>query len=136
VSETNGELARRWFEDVWNQKRDAAVRELLAPGAPAHMEGAELVGPEQFLQARTALLDAIPDIRVTVEATVADGDDVVVRWSAQGTHRGDGLGVPASRRSAAFRGMTWMRFANGRIVEGWDCWNLGKLLQELAAPVE
>ncbi|HKD18079.1 MAG TPA: ester cyclase [Thermoanaerobaculia bacterium] len=136
MSKTNAELARRWFEEVWNQRRDATVHELLAPGAAAHMEGAELVGPEQFLQARVALLDAFPDFRVTVEDIVAEGDDVVVRWSAKGRHAGDGLGMPASRRDASFRGITWMRFAEGQIAEGWDSWNLGKLLQELSAPIE
>jgi steroid delta-isomerase-like uncharacterized protein len=132
----NAELARRWFEEVWNQRRDATVRELLAPGAPGHMEGMEIVGPEGFLQARAALLEAFPDIQVTVEATVGDGDDVVVRWSAQGSHRGDGLGIPATLRAVTFRGMSWMHFANGRIVEGWDAWNQGKLLQELTAPIK
>jgi len=136
VPENPAALARRWFEEVWNQRRDATVRELLAPGAPAHVEGAELVGPEQFLQARVALLDAFPDFRVSVDATVATGDDVVVRWSAKGTHRGDGLGLPASQRAVSFRGMTWMRFANGQVVEGWDSWNLGKLLQDLAPPIK
>jgi len=136
VSRKNAELARRWFEEVWNQRKDATVRELLAPEAPGHMEGLEIVGPEQFLSARSALLDAFPDIRVTVEATVGDGDDVVVRWSARGSHLGDGLGIPASRNSVSFRGMSWMHFANGQIVEGWDAWNQGKLLQELAPPIK
>lgn len=136
MPEMHAQFARNWFEEVWNQRRDATVRELLAPAAVCHMEGAELVGPDQFLQARTALLDAFPDIKVTVEATLAEGDDVVVRWSARATHRGDGLGMPASQRAVAFRGMTWMRFANGRIIEGWDSWNLGQLLQELTAPIK
>jgi steroid delta-isomerase-like uncharacterized protein len=136
VTERNAELARRWFEEVWNQRNDATVRELLAPGAPGHMEGVEIVGPEQFLSARAALLDAFPDIRVTVEATIENGDDVVVRWSARGTHQGDGLGIPASRKPASFRGMSWMHFANGQVVEGWDAWNQGKLLQELTAPIK
>jgi len=130
------ELARKWFEEVWNQRRDATVAELLAPAAPCHMEGAELVGPDQFLAARAALLDAFPDIQVTVEATVAEGDETVVRWSARGTHRGDGLGFAASQKVASFRGMTWMHVANGQVVEGWDSWNLGALLQDLAPPVK
>ena len=136
MPEMHARLARRWFEEVWNQRNDGTVRELMAPGAPGHMEGMEIVGPEQFLAARAALLDAFPDIRVTVEATVAEGDDVVVRWSARATHQGDGLGIPASRKPVSFRGMSWMHFANGRVVEGWDSWNLGQLLQELAAPIE
>lgn len=131
MAESNTELARRWFEEVWNLRRDATVHELLHTEGAGHMEGMDVQGPEEFLPARAALLDAFPDLRVTVEGTVSEGADVVVRWSATGTHRGAGLGFPASSRAASFRGMTWPRFANGRIVEGWDSWNQGRLVQEL-----
>ncbi len=49
---------------------------------------------------------------------LADGDHVVVRWPARGTHLGDGLGMPPTNRSVDFRGMTWLTFKNGVIVEG------------------
>jgi steroid delta-isomerase-like uncharacterized protein len=131
LSESNADIVRSWFDQVWNQRRDAAVHELLHSGGIGHLEGMDVQGPEQFLAARAALLDAFPDLSVTVEATVSDGPDVVVRWSARGTHSGEGLGFPASKRRASFRGMTWLRFSGGQIVEGWDSWNLGQLLQEL-----
>src|SRR6185503_12959900 len=74
MPQTHRDLARRWFEEVWNARRDAAVHELLAENAVAHMEGADLVGPERFLEARAALVGAFPNIRVTVEDVVADVD--------------------------------------------------------------
>ena len=131
MANTNADLARRWFEEVWNRRRDATVHELLHPAGVGHLEGADAQGPGEFLAARAALLDALPDLRVTVEATVSEGSEVVVRWSASGMHCGDGLGIPASSRRASFRGMTWLRFADGQIVEGWDSWNLGGLLNDL-----
>jgi hypothetical protein len=42
-----------------------------------------------------------------------------------------GLGMLATARGVAFRGMTWLTFKNGLIVEGWDSWNLGRLLESL-----
>lgn len=134
MPESNADIARRWFEHVWNRRHDATVHELLHSGGVGHLEGMDIRGPEQFLAARAALLDAFPDLRVAVEAMMSEGSDVVVRWSAKGTHNGDGLGFPASGRQASFRGMTWLRFADGQIVEGWDSWNLGQLLQELRTP--
>ncbi len=134
MAESHAELAKRWFEEVWNRRQAATARVLLHPEGIGHLEGMDVRGPEEFLAARDVLLGAFPDLRVTVDGTVAQGDDVVVRWSAAGTHRGDGLGFPATSRPASFRGMTWMRFADGRIVEGWDSWNVGRLLQELQAP--
>lgn len=133
MAESNADIARRWFEQVWNLRRDATVHELLHGGGVGHLEGMDVQGPEQFLAVRAALLGAFPDLRVTVEATVSEGPDVVVRWSARGMHGGDGLGVPATGRTASFRGMTWLRFSNGQIVEGWDNWNVGQLLQDLRA---
>src|SRR4051812_10108123 len=127
----NAARARRWFEEVWNQKLDDTVTELMAEPCAGHMEGGEIRGPKDFLAARAALLGAFPDVRVTVESTIAEGDQVAVRWSATGTHLGKHLGPEASRKPVAFRGISWMKFENGRVIEGWDSWNLGKLLSEI-----
>jgi steroid delta-isomerase-like uncharacterized protein len=130
----NAALARRWFEEIWNVRRAETVREIMAPVCEGHMEGLEVHGPEDFLAARETLLGAFPDFRVNVEGVIAEGDEVAVRWSATGTHRGETLGFPASNRPAAFRGITWMTFRDGQMVRGWDAWNQGRLLQELQAP--
>ena len=129
----NAELARRWFDEVWNKRRDATVLELLDPKIHGQMEGLEVRSPEDFLKARAGLLDGFPDLAVTVEDVVSEGDQAVVRWSASGTHRGGGLGIPPSDRRVSFRGMSWLVFSNGRIVKGWDAWNQGQLFQELTA---
>ncbi len=112
-------------------RREATVHELLHPEGVGHMEGLEVRGAAEFLPARAALLDALPDMRVTVEETVAQDDHVVVRWSVTATHGGAGLGFPATGKPVHFRGLTWLTFSGGRIVEGWDAWNQGKLLSEL-----
>ena len=85
----------------------------------------------EFKAARGGLLNPVPDIQLEVDDTAADGDHVVVRWRARGTHRGDGLGMPPTNRKVDFRGMTWLTFRKGVIVEGWDSWNLGRLLEAL-----
>ena len=111
----NTALARRWFDDVWNKRREATITEMLHPDAVGHLEGLVTRGVAEFVPA------------------VCEGDNVVVRWAVTGTHRGDNLGIPATGRPVAFRGITWLRFANGRLVEGWDSWNQGRLMQELQA---
>jgi steroid delta-isomerase-like uncharacterized protein len=131
VSEINRGLAIRWFQEVWNERREETIDDLFPEGAIGHMEGAEIRGPSEFRRVRATLLAAFPDLRVSVEETLAEGDIVVVRWSARATHLGDALGFAASRRPARFRGMTWLRFAGGKITEGWDAWNQGALLEQL-----
>ena len=129
-------LVRRWLEEVWNQRRDDTVHELLDPEAVGHLEGVVTRGVPDFLAARSFLLQAFPDLRVVPEAILAAGDEVTFRWSAEGTHRGELLGIPATGQAIKFRGMTWLRFSNGRIVEGWDHWNQGRLMSELQAAAQ
>ena len=133
MSETNRALAKRWFQEVWNDRKADTIDELLSADAIGHMEGMETRGTADFKKVREGLLDAFPDLRVIVEEIVAEGDNVVIRWRVNGSHHGHGLGFAPSGRAADFRGMTWLRFAGGRIVEGWDSWNQGALLQSLQA---
>jgi steroid delta-isomerase-like uncharacterized protein len=134
--ERNRAIGRRWFEEVWNGRRGETVEELFASEAVGHMEGAEVVGPAAFHEVRSELLTAFPDLRITIQDTVAEGSNVVVRWRATGSHFGDAFGIPATHAPIAVFGMTWLRIADGRIVEGWDAWNQGALLDSLRAAHE
>jgi steroid delta-isomerase-like uncharacterized protein len=127
----NATLVRRWFDEVWNKRRDATVHELLDPAAIGHLEGLVTHNVTEFFAARSILLSAFPDLRVSVEGILAEENEVAVRWSAEGTHRGHLLSIPGTGRPITIRGMTWLRFSNGRIVEGWDAWNQGQLMNEL-----
>jgi len=133
MKDQNRALAIRWFEEVWNVRSEAIIDQMLGPQAVGHMEGIEVVGPAEFKKVRAKLLEAFPDLHVSVEATAADGDNVVVRWNATGTHRGSGLGIEATGAPVVFRGMTWFVMKAGRFAEGWDAWNQGALLESLRA---
>src|SRR5262245_39594540 len=110
MSAENFAVARRWFEEVWNQRRDQTIDELLTPHSVCHTDEGPIVGKEEF-RARmyVPLLSAFPDLRVEVEGVTGQGDDVVVRWSAAGTHSGDGLGFAPTGKGVILRGITWMR---------------------------
>jgi steroid delta-isomerase-like uncharacterized protein len=127
------ELARRWFEDNWNRRRAEIVDELLAENAVGHMEGTDVHGREEFKAVRATLLGAFPDLVLEVEDTIAEGDKVAVRWSVGATHLGEHFGFAASGKPVRFRGITWLRFDDGMIVEGWDAWNQGEVMQRLQA---
>ena len=131
---TNAESARRWFTEVWVPGGEKTVHELMAEDATGYMEGADLRSREEFLVEREKLLHAFPDLAIRVDDVIEQGSKVAVRWSVRATHNGDGLGVPASHRRVSFRGMTWLEFKDGRIVLGWDSWNLGGMLQSLTSP--
>jgi steroid delta-isomerase-like uncharacterized protein len=126
-------LARRWFDEVWTAQGERTIDELMADDAIGHMEGAEVRGRAPFKVVRAQLLGAFPDLGIRVEEIVAEGDNAVVRWNVTASHEGDDLGIPASHQHVRFRGMTWLKFRDGKIVEGWDAWNQGALIQQLSA---
>lgn len=117
-------IARRWFEEIWNREREETIFELMAPDAIGHMEGHDVRGPEGFRDAYREMKAIFPDLRVVVEDTVTEFNQVVVRWRAEGTYA-------ANKRAVSFRGMTWMIFDQGKLVEGWDVWNQGALMESL-----
>lgn len=124
-------LGRRWFEEVWNDRREEAIDELMAPDAVGHMEGGDVAGPQGFREVRAVFLNALPDMHITVEDVLSEGDRAVVRWRVRATHTGDLLGIPPSHRKIDFRGMSWLTVRDGKLAEGWDTWNLGGLLDSL-----
>ena len=130
----NTAIARRWFREVWVEGGEKTVDQLLAPDAIGLMEGRVVNGAQDFKDARQQLLDVFPDLAITVDDVVEQENKVAVRWSVQATHRGPGLGMPATNRRVSFRGMTWMELRDGRIVRGWDSWNLGGLVHTLMEP--
>lgn len=134
MKETNARLARRWFREVWNERRAEAVDELAAPDCLGHHENGESRGPAAWKQLFADFMSAFSELQLTVEDVIADDSGAVVRWRATGRHTGPGLGLEPTRRRFDLRGMTWLRFEDGRIVEGWDCWNLGGLVQQLSQP--
>ena len=95
------------------------------------MEGADVHSRDEFLIARRQLLDTFPDLRIVIDDLIEQGDKVAVRWRVSGTHEGHGLGLPGTGQPVTFRGMTWAEFKDGKVVRGWDSWNLGGLIQTL-----
>ena len=131
MSNLNAERSRRWFEEVWNQRRLSAIEELLTPESVGHTEAGDLRGVDEFKRFQADVLSAFPDLCLSIEAIVADGDDVVIRWRASGCHTGDGLGVSATQQPVSFEGMTWHRYRDGKLMEGWNFWNHAGMVQRL-----
>lgn len=136
MSTTPKELARLWFDEVWNKRNTAMVRTLMHPQATGETEAALVRGPDDFLENHfTPLIAAFPDLRVELLGLLAEGEEVAVRWRVEATHSGALAGLPPSGRKVSFSGMTWLRFRDGLLAEGWDRWNAGALLQLLATGV-
>ena len=139
MSSDNKALVRRWFEEVWNNGRVEAIDELMGPRCVVHGLGpGTMDGPAGFKPFHASYRDAFPDVTLTIDDIVGEGSIVAARWSGTGTHRGNGLGLPATDRAIRFTGMTFARVENGKIVEGWNNFDQLGMFQQLgaiAAPV-
>jgi len=128
------EIARRWFEEMWNQGRVELIPELLAPDAPIYDVGAPgevRRGPEGFRPTYEKLRGAFPDIRFTIEEIISEGDIVALRWTARMTHHGPHLGFAPTDAPVTMGGMGFARVRDGKVVEAWNNWDMMGLLQQL-----
>jgi predicted ester cyclase len=98
----NAALVRRWFDEVWNQRREETIDELLDPDAIGHHENELLHGKAGFREYLRSVFEALPDLEITVENVVVQGDQVVAEWLILATHEGELLGVPPSHKKAEF----------------------------------
>ncbi|QJW97460.1 ester cyclase [Frigoriglobus tundricola] len=132
MSSANAAIARRWFEEVWNQRRTETIFELSAPAGLGATEFGPVADAQAFLDlVYLPFVTGFPDLRVDVEDVVSERDQAVVRWRAIGTHTGDVLGVPATGKRVSFRGVTWLGLRAGKLAQCWDSWNAHGLLQTL-----
>lgn len=135
-------LARHAIEQIWNNKRMEAIDEFISPNCVFHdpLTPAPIQGVAAHKQLLKTYAEAFPDLHFTIEEQVADGNSIVNRWTATGTHRGNLAGIPATGRSLSVRGITCNRVENGKFVEVWSSWDTLGLMQQLgvvpAAPVQ
>ena len=120
-AEENKAVSRRVAEEIFNGGNVDLADELYAPDYVLHDPSLpeDLHGPEGIKRYAAMTLGAFPDIRVVVEDQVAEGDKVVSRWTANGTHTGDLMGIPPTGRRVEISGVTINRFSGGKIAEDW-----------------
>jgi len=117
LTDDNKALVQRFYEEVINQKNLAALNQFVAPNAVNHTVPSGLPqGPSQFLSMH---LNAFPDVKVTVQDLLADGDKVVALVSIHGTHQGAFRAVSPTGKSITVMGINIFRIVNGKMVEHW-----------------
>ena len=135
MSTANKVLIHRWFEEVWNKKREAAIHEMLHPEVVIYGLGIapsdSIRGPEEFVPFWKKFTTAIPDLTVSVESTVAEDDQVAVRCSVRGKHSGFGVGVAPTYNSISVNGMVLAHIKKGKIYEAWNNFDFLLLYQQM-----
>jgi steroid delta-isomerase-like uncharacterized protein len=126
-------IARRYFEEVWNQGKVDVLDELLAPDYVNHTPstGHPPPGPAGLKPIVLAIRGAFPDLHYTIEDVIVTADTVVIRTTMTGTHEGDLFGVPPTRRKIKVMQIQIERIKNGRIVEHWRVTDELSLMRQL-----
>ena len=133
-TEANKAIARRFLEEAFGQGKLAVVDEIVAPNhvdsGPGALPGLPS-GPEGTKMLITAYRNAFPDLHFTIDEQIAEGNTVVTRWTAQGTHKGELAGLPPTGKPATVVGMGVDRVENGKIVESWGLFDQFGMMQQL-----
>lgn len=138
MSEQNKTAVRRLFDELWNKGNLPVADELIAPSYVHHDASTPDVGkgPEGEKKRVTMYRNAFPDLRLTIEDLVDEGETVVARWSCRGAHRGDLSGIAPTGKQFAITGVSVIRFSGGKMVEGYVNWDALGLMQQLGVVPE
>jgi steroid delta-isomerase-like uncharacterized protein len=134
MSEENKTLTRRVVEEVWNRGNLDVVDEAFAPDYQEHnpRPGQE-PGIEGYKGGVSMMRNAFPDLFLDIQDIIAEGDRVALRYTLQGTHDGELMGLGATGQRVSSDGMVFARFDNGRVVERWGIQDMLTLLQQIGA---
>ena len=117
--EQNKTLFKMYVEEVYHKRNVAVLDELMGFTVDEHKE--EI----------TAFLGAFPDLHVTVEDLIAEGDKIVGRVTLTGTHQGELMGIPATGKKVSFSEILIIRISNGKAVEQWEVADTMSMMQQL-----
>ena len=133
MSEQNKAQIRRVIEQAYSRGDLAVVDEVAAKDLIIHASSQDIRGREGAKQYVTLMRQAFPDLHFTIEDQIAEGDMVVTRWTARGTHRGKFQSVPATGREIRLAGTDIDHIVGGKVVECWAHMDELGLMRQLGA---
>jgi steroid delta-isomerase-like uncharacterized protein len=132
MSAANKALVRRLYDEVFHQGNLALIDELFSPSYVRHAPpGPEVRGRTEAERLCALIRTTFPDVHYTLEDMIAEGDKVVLRWSARGTHKGDFLGVAPTGKAVTMSGTVTFLIRAGKVEEEWSHWDALGLLQQI-----
>ena len=130
--EENKTINRRLFEEIWNKGNLALIDEVIAEDFVFHISDSSTgKGPEWYKGAYHFLKTAFPDLHITIEDVIAEGDKVMTRTTWQGTHKGEYMGLAPTGKQFSVTEINIDKYKNGKIIEGWGGVDRFDLLQQL-----
>jgi len=132
MSEQNKALVRRIIEEIVNRGNFDLVNQLISPEY-AYFE--PTIGPmrgrEGYIALLTAYRNAFPDMKLTIDEQIAEADTVVTRWRADGTHRGELMGINPTGKRVSVQGVVISRITNGQLADDFESYDVHGMLRQL-----
>jgi len=133
--EKNKDLVRSSTEEFWNKRDLAAFGRFHAANFASHAADGEM-SCEQYRALCQAFFTGFPDLQITIDDLVAEGDKVTKVWTARCTHKGNFMGIPATGKRVVVKGIYVYRVEGGKFAENWISMdNLGMMQQIGAIPM-
>ncbi len=133
-TEQNKKRIERWIEGAWNNGDLAVADEMYTADYVVHDPGAGPIrGREALKQFVTMFRTAFPDIHVSLEDVIAEGDKLVWRYTLRGTHKGEFMGIAPTGKPVILTGCLFSRFVGDRVVEDWNHYDALGMMQQLGA---
>lgn len=132
----NTTVVRQWVDEAWNHGKLEVAKQVFAPNCVEYgiTDGlAEITGIEAQKSKIRALRTAFPDLHLTIEDTISEGEKVMVRWIAGGTHKGEWMGLAPTGKYVTWGGVSVFRFVDGKIQELWRAEDIFGQWQQLGA---
>jgi predicted ester cyclase len=131
AAEENKKLVLRVFSEVFNKKQLNAADEILAPNYVNYGFPGVEPGPEGFKQIAGMFIAGFPDINITQDEVIAEGDRVVTRGTCRGTNTGEFMGMPPTGKEVNFSYIDVWRVENGKLAENWVEMDRMTMMQQL-----
>lgn len=134
TTEKNKELFRRYANEIMTKGKYEAAEEIFTRDYVEHdpfNPPNQSKGPVLVKELAQFYRNAFPDARMTVDEIIATDDRVIARWTAEGTHKGDLMGIRPTNKRVTVTGITFNRIRDGKIIEAWTNWDSFGMLTQL-----
>jgi steroid delta-isomerase-like uncharacterized protein len=135
MSDANVALVRKAIDEVASQGRFDLLDEIGSADFTRHdlSGGPDIVGLDAIKRFLTGQRTAFPDLTLTIDEIVAEGDRVVARYTARGTHQGKLAGADPTGKLVTWHGINIYRIEDGRLAETWQLADTLGILRQVGA---
>ena len=133
--EENKALIRLFIEEAFNKGNLAVLPEVIDPEYVYHTIVGEVKGPDGIKQIVTAMRNAFPDLKYIIDSIVVEGNIGAFSMRVQGTFKGEFLGMSPTGKQFDVAEAVFMRFADGKAVEGWVYGDSSTISQQLGVNI-